>query len=523
MISPETIHSLLRPAAYDHAVDDVRLIQTHISWVLLAGDFAYKIKKPVRFGFLDYSTLSRRKEMCEREVQLNRRTCPDAYLGVVPIVQHDGGSYLYGRGQTVEYAVKMRRLSAEGWLSNRVDRGEATAELLRRVADSVHAFHAKAASDGAVARFGSAREVAAIWRENLEEIAPFAGDTLTPDELHDITSFGQRFLGANLSLIGQRASSGRVRDSHGDLRSDSIHIEPDGHICMTDCIEFSARLRCGDVAADIAFLAMDLDFRGRADLSDEFVGGYVELSPDDETLPHMLPFFRCHRAVVRGKVESITTREPEIDRAQALKARERARSYFALARRYATDDVPQALVIVGGLSATGKSHLAAALSARIGAVLVRSDAVRKETLGAAGGSAAAANYSPEERTRVYEVARERIRTHLEAGRAVVFDATHVEQRERDAARALAGRSGVPALLTWVDAPENVVRKRLAARDTSPDRISDARWETYLVQRQRMDALTELERRDCVEVDGAEQATTNIALIVARLYRPSARS
>ena len=126
MISPEAIHSLLEPDAYDHAVDDVHLIQTHISWVLLAGEFAYKIKKPVRFGFLDYSTLSRRKEMCERELQLNRRTCPSAYLGVVPLVDRDGRTYLYGHGETVEYAVKMRRLSAEGWLSNQVDRGEAS-------------------------------------------------------------------------------------------------------------------------------------------------------------------------------------------------------------------------------------------------------------------------------------------------------------------------------------------------------------------------------------------------------------
>ena len=233
--------------------------------------------------------------------------------------------------------------------------------------------------------------------------------------------------------------------------------------------------------------------------------------------------YRCYRAAVRGKVESITTREPEIDRDQAAGARQRARRYFALARQYATDDVPQALVIVGGLSATGKSHLAAALAARIGAVLVRSDAVRKETLDAAGGPAAAANYSPEQRARVYEVARERVSAHLKAGRTVVFDATHLERRERDAARALAARCGVPALLTWVDAPENVVQKRLAARDIAPDQVSDARWETYLAQRQRMDALTALERRDCVEVDGAEQATNNIALVVARMYRTPTRS
>jgi aminoglycoside phosphotransferase family enzyme/predicted kinase len=516
VISREAIRSLLKSDAYDHPVGEVRLIQTHISWVLLAGEFAYKIKKPVRFGFLDYSTLARRKEMCEREDRLNRRTCPDAYLGVVPIVERDGDAYLYGRGRTFEHAVKMRRLSAEGWLSSLVDQGGATPELMRRVAETMRTFHAAAARGDKIARFGSARAVAAIWRENLEEIAPFAGDTLTQGELDDITSFGERFLGANRQLINQRASSGCVRDGHGDLRSDSIHTESDGHICMTDCIEFSDRLRCGDVAGDIAFLAMDLEFRRRADLSDEFAGAYVELSPDDETLPHMLKFFRCYRAIVRGKVESITTREPEIGGDQALEARERATRYFALAQRYATDELPPALVILGGLSGTGKSHLAAALAARIGAVLVRSDAVRKEMLSAPGGPAIAANYSREERVRVYEAARQRVRTHLDAGRTVVFDATHLERRERDAARALAARAGVPALLTWVDATENVVRKRMAARDISLDRVSDARWETFLAQRERLDALTELEKRDCVEVDGAELATTNIARVRAHL-------
>ncbi len=516
MTSPEAIHSLLDPAAYDHPVEEVRLIQTHISWVLLAGDFAYKIKKPVRFGFLDYSTLPRRKEMCEREVRLNQRTCPDAYLGVVPIVERDGRIYLHGTGVTVEYAVKMRRLSAEGWLSNRVVQGGVSPEVMRRVADSVYTFHAAAASDSEISRFGSAGEVEALWRENLDEIAPFAGDTLTLCQLRDILEFGSRFLESNRSLIDMRAASGRVRDVHGDLRSDSIYIEADGHICMMDCIEFSDRMRCGDVAGDAAFLAMDLDFRAREDLSDEFCSTYVELSPDDETLTCMLPFYRCYRAAVRGKVESITAREPEIGPDQAMDARERAGRYFALAQRYATDAPRQTLIIIGGLSGTGKSHLASALAARIGAVLVRSDAVRKEMLRAPDGRLASLSYDREARARVYEVARERVRTHLEAGRTVVFDATHLELTQRDAARALAARSDVPAFLIWVGAPEDMVRTRLVARDVSPDRTSDARWDTYLAQRKRTDALTEHERRDFIEVDGSEPATTNIALIRARL-------
>lgn len=447
------IRSLLKPEAFDHPAEEVRLIQTHISWVLLAGDFAYKIKKPVRFGFLDYGTRSRRKVMCDREVALNRRTCPDAYVGAVPVVVHAGASRLFGAGRPIEHAVKMRRLSAEGWLSSRVDEGTATPELLRRVSESVRAFHAAAAHDEETARFESAAAVEAIWRENLDEIAAFVGDTCSAAELREITLFGERFLGANRLLVDRRASSGRVRDCHGDLRSDSIHVEPDGHICMTDCIEFSDRLRCGDVAGDVAFLAMDLDFRGRSDLSDEFCARYLEMSPDDETLSQMLQFFRCYRALVRGKVESIMTREFEIGHEQAIEARDRATRYFGLARQYAAEPFPQVMVVLGGLSGTGKSHLAAALAARTGAVLVPSDALRREMLMSAPELAAhPPAYSDEERRRVYEVARERVRAHLQEGRAVVFDATHLERRERDAARSLAIEARVPELLVWVDAP-----------------------------------------------------------------------
>lgn len=523
VISPGSVRSLLHADAYDHPAPDARIIQTHISWVLLAGEFAYKIKKPVRLGFLDYSTLPLRKEMCEREVRLNRRTCSDAYLGVVPVVERDRRLYFYGAGNIVEYAVKMRRFAEEGWLSSRIERGDATPALARRIAESVHAFHVAAESGAGVAAFGSHDAVRALWEQNLEEIAPFAGDTIRPELLHAITRYGHRFLEANRALIDQRASSGRARDCHGDLRADAIHIGAERQICMTDCIEFSDRFRCGDIAGDVAFLAMDLDFRRREHLSDEFAGRYAELSAGDETLPHVAPFYRCYRAAVRGKVESITAREPEVGSDQARAARDRAVRYFAWAARYAADSRPQALLIAGGLSGSGKSHLAAALAMRIGAVLVRTDAVRREIAPAPDDPMAAVAYGPEDRARVYARARERVRSHLQAGRTVILDATHIELRERDAARALAAECGAPAILVWVNAGDDVIRARLKARETAPDALSDARWETYLRQRQAMDPLTDDERRDAVVLDGAAPANANIAAVRARLTRASGQA
>lgn len=511
---PVSLQPLLHSAAYDDPAGSIHLIQTHISWVIVAGDYVYKIKRPVRFGFLDYSTLAKRRIMCEREVELNRRTCPEAYLGVVPITFDNGTVRVGGVGPVIEHAVKMRRLPADGWLSSRIERAEASTEMLRRVARIVYDFHAAAATGDGIARYGSAAEVAAIWRENLEELRSFAGDTLTPRHLNELTAFGDRFLDANAQLMDERASSGRVRDIHGDLRSDSIYIERDGGICMCDCIEFSDRLRCGDVAGDAAFLAMDLDVHGRRDLADEFSGAYTRLSADDETLPYMLPFYRCYRAAVRGKIESITARDPEVAEDQRLAARERATRYFALATRYANEQARSALVVVGGLSGSGKSHLAAAFAARVGAALVRSDAIRRSALGNPNADPRRTTYSASARASVYQTLRNHARAHLDAGRLVVLDATHLEQRERDATRELAAECAADTLLVWVNADEGVIRSRLTARtSTENDDMSDARWDTYLAQRRSLQPLRDDERVGCIEVDGAETVTNNIARIL----------
>ena len=501
------IEGLRDRRAYPHPARDIEVLQTHISWVVLAGAYAYKIKKPVRFPFLDYSTLAKRRRACEREVALNRRTCPEAYLGVVPIARTGDGFRIDAPGRTVEYAVKMRRLSASGWLSSRVDVGKVSPGLIRGVARATLAFHNGARTSAAIARYGAPDEVAAIWRENLDEVRPFAGDTLERDDLRAVSRYGSRFLAAHEALIAERASAGRIRDCHGDLRSDSIHVGPGGRVCLTDCIEFSDRLRCGDVAGDVGFLAMDLDFRGRADLADEFCAEYVSGAPDDETLPVMLPFYRCYRAIVRGKVESLASREPEIPPRQRRAAKARARRYFALARRYAAASAAPALFVVGGLSGTGKSYLAAALASRIGAVLVRTDAVRREAAHARPPA-----YTEAARAAVYAEARARAARHLRAGRPVVLDATHIARRDRDAARDVAASCGVPAMLLWLDAPEPVVRRRLRARDAAGGDVSDARWQTYLDQRARLDPPSRREGLRMMKLDGAATVTQNIARV-----------
>jgi hypothetical protein len=509
-MEPAEIDLLRDPRAYPHPVGDgVRVIQTHISWVLLAGEYAYKIKKPVRFGFLDYSTPPLRRTMCEREVALNRRACDGVYLDVVAVVARRGQLAFHGDGDVVEHAVKMWRLPEASWLSARVATGGATPDLLYDVARAVHAFHTRAESSPEIARFGTPDTVMAIWRENLDELAEFAGDTVDRTDLPRLAAYADRFLAQARDVIAGRAATGRVRDGHGDLRSDSIVIRDDGGVCLADCIEFNDRLRCSDIAGDVGFLSMDLDARGHPELSDAFAGRYVELAWDDETLSYVLPFYRCYRALVRAKVESITAREREAAADEAAAARQRAHRHMALARQYTLADEGPCLLVVGGLSGTGKSHIAAALAARIGAVLIRSDAVRRALF--AGVTPA---YDAAARARVYREMRQRAKEHLHARRTVVLDATHIERAERTSARAVAEAASVPMLLIWVDAPDEIIRSRLLRRDAGD--VSDARWETYVRQRERSEPPDSGELAAGVALDGAANASDNIARICAAL-------
>ncbi len=233
---PDVIEGLLLPSAYDHPVERVELIQTHISYVLLAGDFAYKVKKPLDLHFLDYSTLERRRLMCEEEVRLNRRLCAEAYLGVSTIVRHGDAYRIGGPGEAVEYAVKMNRMPQERMLPQLLARGEATQTHVRMLARRIAAFHRDAATDERIARFGSVEMLQSIWEENFDQTASHVGDTITATQRDGIRAYVERFLRDNGALIDERARAGRIRDCHGDLRSDAVVIHEGGAICVMDCI-----------------------------------------------------------------------------------------------------------------------------------------------------------------------------------------------------------------------------------------------------------------------------------------------
>jgi hypothetical protein len=386
---------------------------------------------------------------------------------------------------------------------------------VRRIAGVIASFHRSSATDEHVALFGRPDALRLNWDENFTQTAPFIGRTLSPEQNRGVRHYVEAFLRERKELVEERAASGRVRDCHGDLRSEAIVIGEDGAICVMDCIEFNDRIRYGDVAGDIAFLAMDLDYRGRADLADELMTGYLN-DVDDETLPCVLDFYRCYRAFVRGKVESMQLDETEVSESQRAAAAGRARAYFALALEYAQTPSPRALVVMVGLSGSGKSHMAGAVASRLGAVLLRSDMARRRLAGMVVGEHAdlpygSGVYSDEGRAQVYEVLHASALEHLRRGRPVVLDATYARLADRNAARRVAEAAGVPAMVLQVMCDEGTVRRRLARRREESATVSDARWETYLAQREHFQPPhdDEVAPERLLRLDGAASLRENV--------------
>ncbi len=330
---PNYIEFLQHPEAYPHDTGEIELLQTHISYVLLAGDYVYKIKKPVDFGFLDFTSLAKRKYYCAEELRLNRRLCPDIYLEVFAINSFEGGFYLGGDlGETVEYAVKMRRLPEERMMNRVVAAGKLTAEMLERIVDVLVPFYRGAAAGPDIQKFGSPDSVGRNFRENFQQTEQFVGcPALSRKDFATISSYADQFLSRE-AVFRQRQAEGRIHDCHGDLHSANICLAD--KVYIFDCIEFSQRLRYGDVAGDVAFLAMDLDFHGLPEMASGFIERFMARS-GDSGLQEVLNFYKCYRAYVRGKIGLFTAHAPEIDEAKRASALKQAGRYFSLAESYA--------------------------------------------------------------------------------------------------------------------------------------------------------------------------------------------
>jgi hypothetical protein len=494
---PALVQSMLRPDFHPSRPAAVELRQTHISYVVLAGDDVYKVKKPVRFTFLDFSTLERRREACHDEVRLNRRLAPDVYLGVVGLRECDGGHRLCDESDpaAIEFAVHMRRLSDERTLEHLLDHGEVPEGAIERLAALLADFHRRAAADDAVTANGAPDAVWRILRDNYDGVAPFRGVTVSAADDDAIQAFARGFLRDHDALFRRRQAERRIRDGHGDLHVDHVYLaEPP---VIVDCVEFNPRFRWCDVASDLAFLFMDLEFHGRPDLAARLVDRYARVTGDGE-LPALVPFYACYRAYVRGKVNSLKSDEAEVDEDERRQALEQARRRFVLAYRYTWAYTPR-LVVITGLSGTGKSTVARRLAERTGFALITSDEVRKELAGVAAterlrGDRQAALYSADMSRRTYAELYARAERSLRAGRGAILDATFQLRRGRDRARAIADRASVAMRLFECRAGDDIIRRRLGERARRDDDASDADWAVYLEQKRRHEPFEAEEER-----------------------------
>lgn len=483
---PARVRPFTDPGFYPHRPAAVEVIQTHISWVFLAGEYVYKVKKPVDLGFLDFRTLARRRHFCEEEVRLNRRLAPDTYLDVVNVTRGPEGFRLGGRGRTVEFAVWMRRLPAERMLDRLVAAGVADAALMEDIGRVVADFHAAAEHGPPIARFGRRETIRRNWEENFAQTRRFPPDVLPPATRASVQAYVRETLRRGAPHFAERVRAGRIRDCHGDLQAQ--------HVCCTepvrifDCIEFNHRFRYGDTASEIAFLAMDLEASGRPDLALDFVNAYLDASGDYGALP-LLDFYRAYRAWVRGKVYGLQAMEPERPDRDALVAR--ARGYFELAARFARRRPAPRLTVMTGLMGSGKTTIARGL-AREGAIVVRTDAVRKQLAGVSWrtrdpAAFGAGLYSAAMSERTYAECLRIADRLLAAGWSVILDGVFGRRAERDAAREVAGRRRTPVRIVWCDVPDAELRARLRQRASTGRDLSDAREELLDAQRRRYES------------------------------------
>lgn len=505
----------LKKESFPHKPQNLEIIQTHISYVFIADELVYKIKKPVNFGFLDFTTLELRKHFCEKEVELNRRLCPDIYLGIVPISER-GGSYELENGENiVEYAVKMRKLPTQGMMEKLIREGSLTNKHIDLIVTTLVPFFKNARTGEGVNEHGSIETVSFNTEENFSQTKGYVGRALNRWRYSEIVKWTRSFLKENKALFESRISGGYIREGHGDLYSANICFDDLKKVYIFDCIEFNERFRSGDVASDIAFLSMDLDFHGLRELSEYFVNSYVEKSGDRDLLK-VLNFYKCYRAYVRGKIGCFTSDDQALSEEKRKEALETARKYFDLAYLYA-EGKPKVFVVFG-LSGTGKSTLARALIKETLAEWIPSDIVRKSLVGIAPTEH---HYEPFEKgiysreytektyTKMIEIAKEAVLK----GRDVILDATFREKAYRE--RVVHELSFADIYWLWCFADDSVVRERFMKRKESED-ISDARWEIYLAQKEKFEAPDEVDPQKLIKLDTSE-GTDLIGRVIERVY------
>lgn len=474
---------LENPESYDHAPESVEHVQTHISHVFIADPFVYKFKKPVNFEFLDFSTLEKRKHFCQREVELNRRLCDDIYLGVVEVRERGNTFAIEKNGEEppVEYAVKMKNMSKEYFLHSFIDREELSRTHLNRIADKLSEFYNSQKPGNEIRKWGEIDKIKYNTDENFRQTTSFIGDTIDENSYRSIQKYTREYYDRFHALFESRIENNCIVDGHGDLHLDHIHITPE-KVRIYDCIEFNDRFRYGDTAADLAFLAMDLDFNGCTREERYFMSRMADLLNDPDLLVH-LDFYKCYRAYVKGKVKSLQSAEEEVGRENRQKARKRAREYFDLSLHYATLGSRATVLAVMGRIATGKSTVASVISDKLNVQCYSSDRIRKRMMGVplkerTDASKREQMYNNEMSVKTYERLLEKADKHIENRESVIVDATYSRKEERQKFIERMDFIGADYCFIEVRSSDETIQERLKKREQQEGVISDAREEDF---------------------------------------------
>lgn len=485
---PPLIQQMLQPEFYPHPVTEViELIQTHVSYVLLTGDYAYKLKKPVNFGFLDFSTLDKRQHFCGEELRLNQRGAPNLYLEVLPITQVENQFHLDGTGQPVEYVLKMCQFPQEALLLTMFEQGKLNETHMQELGRVVAQYHAKALTNDYIRTFGEVAQVRQAIDENYEQTNKYIGGPQSQSQFAETKQYTDSFFDSP-QLFTSRIEHNKIRECHGDLHIRNICLWQD-KILLFDCIEFNEPFRFVDVMYDVAFTVMDLEARQRPDLGNAFLNTYVEQTGDWEGL-QVLPLYLSRQAYVRAKVTSFLLDDPTIPVAAKEEASTAAAHYYKLAWQY-TKPRQGKLILMSGLSGAGKSTVARQLARRLNAIHIRSDAVRKHlgeiALTERGGDDL---YTPEMTQKTYERLLLLGVMLANQGFTVILDAKYDRTSLRKDAIASSKSNQIPLQIFHCTAPMNVLRDRLSSRTGD---IADATADLLEAQQADYQPFSEMEQ------------------------------
>lgn len=490
MSLPPIIEQMLSPDFYEHPViEPIQLLQTHISFVLLTGNYAYKVKKPMNFGFLDFSTLEKRKYFCEEELRLNRRLAPELYLSVLPIMETDG-KYRFdstGTATPVEYAIAMPEFSQEDLLIEMFSSGRLTPDHVKQIGEQLAVFHQNALTNDHINTFGTSEAVRTVANDNYASTEKYVGIAQTEEQLNQTRDYTEKFFAENADLFSDRIAKGKVRECHGDVHLKNICIYHD-KIQIFDCIEFNEPFRNSDVLYDAAFLLMDLQFRGRRDLANIFLNTYLERTGDHEGAI-LLPLHCSMRAYIRAKVTSFLLDDPNVPDDVKANAQREASAYYKLAWEY-TQPKQGKLIIMSGVSGSGKSTTARAIAAEQDAIYLRSDAIRKQIAGIdlmQRGSDEI--YTTEMTAKTYTRLAELGALLTSKGFTVILDAKYDRVSLRSQAIAAVQAQNIPVEIIYCNAPVEVLQQRLRDRSATNNDIADATVELLASQQDFFENFT----------------------------------